>query len=177
MSMLHTHRHRDTRSELTFLVIWQGWEGMWSEFRVLEFIVQPRLCILQDTQPGKSRNLSWLISNLSRLNWSSERYCVYCLSTVFILLQQQEVTRTCPPRNRPCLVFESINTFLTYTLLLEQLQTGQQHSSSFCRISTLLHIWLSFGIVSFGIVHSIIIYSTISKITVRPREIGAGGKG
>ncbi len=36
----------------------------------------------------------------------------------------------------------------------------------------ILHIRLSFGIV-----HSIIIYSTISKITVRPREIGTGGTG
>jgi hypothetical protein len=39
----------------------------------------------------------------------------------------------------------------------------------FFRISTLLHIRLSFGIV-----RSIIIYSAISKITVRPREIGTG---
>ncbi len=31
--------------------------------------------------------------------------------------------------------------------------------------------------LSFGIVHSIKIYSTISKITVRPREIGTGGTG
>ncbi len=62
--------------------------------------------------------------------------------------------------------------FLSYTWLW---QTGQQHSSSFFRISTLLyilHIRLSFGIV-----HSILIYSTISKITVRPREIGTGGTG
>jgi hypothetical protein len=36
----------------------------------------------------------------------------------------------------------------------------------------ILHVRLSFGIV-----HSIIIYSTISKITVRPREIGKGGTG
>ena len=31
--------------------------------------------------------------------------------------------------------------------------------------------------LSFGIVHSIITYSTISKIAVRPREIGTGGTG
>jgi hypothetical protein len=35
-----------------------------------------------------------------------------------------------------------------------------------------LHILLSFGFV-----HSILIYPTISKITVRPREIGTGGTG
>ena len=43
----------------------------------------------------------------------------------------------------------------------------------FFRINTLLHI-LHIRL-SFGIVHSIVIYSTISKITVRPREIGTGG--
>ncbi len=53
-------------------------------------------------------------------------------------------------------------------------QTGQQHSSFFME-STLLHI-LHIRL-SFGIGHSIIIYSTISKITVRPREIGTGGTG
>jgi hypothetical protein len=60
----------------------------------------------------------------------------------------------------------------------------------FCRISTLLHI-LHIRIVvrivvaikhttirlSFGVVHSMVIYSTISKITVRPRELGTGGTG
>ena len=65
-----------------------------------------------------------------------------------------------PPSNLPCLVFESSNTLLTYTWLW---QTGQQHSSFFFLINTLLHIRLSFGVV-----HSIIIYSTISKIIVRP---------
>jgi hypothetical protein len=43
----------------------------------------------------------------------------------------------------------------------------------FFRISNLLHI-LHIRL-SFGIVHSIIIYSTISKITVRPREVGNRG--
>jgi hypothetical protein len=52
-----------------------------------------RLRILQDTQPAKNRKLgrSRLLSNLSRLNWSGERNYVYCFSTVFTLLQQQEV--------------------------------------------------------------------------------------
>jgi hypothetical protein len=65
---------------------------------------------------------------------------------------------TCLPRNLPCLVFESSNTFLI-----------------FFRISILLHILhirLSF------IPHCpFIIYATIivSKITVCPREIGTGG--
>ena len=82
---------------------------------------------------------------------------------------------TCLPRNLACLVFWSSNTVLTYTW---PWQTGQQHSSVFFRISThaypadILHIRLSFGIV-----HSIITYSTISKITVCPREIGTAGTG
>jgi hypothetical protein len=54
---------------------------------------------LGKSHPAKNRNLSRLISNLIRLNWSSS----------------------------PCSVFESSNTFLTYTWL----QNGQQHSSSF----------------------------------------------
>ena len=47
--------------------------------------------ILQESQPTKNRNLSRLISNLSLLNWSSQRNCVYCFSTLFTLLQEQEV--------------------------------------------------------------------------------------
>jgi hypothetical protein len=42
---------------------------------------------------------------------------------------------------------------------------------SFLRISNLMNIRLSFGIVH------LIIYATISKITVRPREIGTEGTG
>ncbi len=34
-------------------------------------------------QSAKNRNLIWLISNLNRLNWSSECNSVYCFSTVF----------------------------------------------------------------------------------------------
>ncbi len=37
------------------------------------------------------RHLSRLVSNLSRLNRSSESNSVYCFSTVFIFLQQQKV--------------------------------------------------------------------------------------
>jgi hypothetical protein len=45
-----------------------------------------RLRVLQGSQPAKIRNLNRLISNLSRLNWSSEHNCVhYCFSTVFSL--------------------------------------------------------------------------------------------
>ena len=50
-----------------------------------------RLRILQESQPAKNRNLSRLISNLSLLNWSCQRNCVYCFSTLFTLVQQQEV--------------------------------------------------------------------------------------
>ena len=84
--------------------------------------------------------------------------------------ENKELPSTCLPRNLPCLVFKSINTFLTYTS-----QTGQQQTSFFFRISTLLHI-LHIRL-SFVIVHSIIIYSTMSKITLSPREIGTGGTG
>jgi hypothetical protein len=52
-----------------------------------------RLCFLQESQSAKMRNLNRIISNLSRLNWSSERICVYCFSTVFTHLQQQEVDK------------------------------------------------------------------------------------
>ena len=117
------------------------------------------------SRPAKNRNLSRLISNLSRLNWSSQRNCVYCFSTVFTLLQQQELPSICLPRNLPCLDFESFTllpildcTLVSNTPLL------------FFTINTILHTRLSFGIV-----HSIMIYPTISKITVRPREIGTGG--
>jgi hypothetical protein len=67
------------------------------------------------SQPAKNRNLNQLISNLNRLNWSSEHNCVYCFSTVFTLLQQGEVPSVCLSGNLPSLVFESSNTFLTYT--------------------------------------------------------------
>jgi hypothetical protein len=50
-----------------------------------------RVCIFGQSQPAKNRNLIRLISNLIRVNWSSERNSVYCFSTVFTLLQQQEV--------------------------------------------------------------------------------------
>jgi hypothetical protein len=50
-----------------------------------------RLRIIQKSQLAKNRNLSRLMSNLSRLNWSSERNCLYCLSALFTLLLQQEV--------------------------------------------------------------------------------------
>jgi hypothetical protein len=47
--------------------------------------------IIEESQPVKNRNLNRLLANLSRLNWSSQRSCVYCFSTVFTLLQHQEV--------------------------------------------------------------------------------------
>ncbi len=50
-----------------------------------------RPAISEEGQPVKNRNLSRLSANLSRLNWSGQRNCVDCLSTVFTLLQQQEV--------------------------------------------------------------------------------------
>ena len=62
------------------------------------------LLILPTLVPAKNRNLNRLISNLSRLNWSSERNSVYCFSTVFTLTQYQGMPSTCLPRNLPCLV-------------------------------------------------------------------------
>jgi hypothetical protein len=44
-----------------------------------------RVVILGKSQPAKNRNLSRLISNISRINWSSERNTVCCFSTVFTL--------------------------------------------------------------------------------------------
>jgi hypothetical protein len=54
---------------------------------------------------------------------------VHCFfqQLLFQLVQQPEVPSTCVLRNVPCLVLDSINTFLTCTWL----QTGQQHTS-FC---------------------------------------------
>ena len=74
-----------------------------------------RVVILDNSQSAKNRNLSRVISNLNRLNWSSEDNSVYCFSTVFTRLRQQEVSSTCLPRNFPCIVFDFIKTFLTYT--------------------------------------------------------------
>jgi hypothetical protein len=44
-----------------------------------------RVAILGKSHPAKNRNLSRLISNLSRLNWPSERNSVHWFSTVFNL--------------------------------------------------------------------------------------------
>ena len=55
-----------------------------------------RTRITEESQPVKNRNLIRLLANLIRLNWSSERNCVYCFSTVFSLLQQQEVKKKYP---------------------------------------------------------------------------------
>ena len=52
---------------------------------------RPRIGIFGKSQPAKNRNLSRLLSHLSRLNWSSQRNSVYCFSTVFTLLQEEQV--------------------------------------------------------------------------------------
>ena len=64
---------------------------------------------------------------------------VFCFSTVFTLLQHEEISSTCLSMSTPssswlitCLVFESNHTFLTYTWL----QIGQQLSSSFTLLTT-----------------------------------------
>ncbi len=44
-----------------------------SLFNWLTLIINNRLGIIEESQPVKSRNLSRLIANLSRQNWSSER--------------------------------------------------------------------------------------------------------
>ncbi len=67
--------------------------------------VTPRVVSIGKSQPAKIRDLSRLNSNLSRL-------------------KKKKVSSTCLPHNLPCLLFESSNTFLTYTWLR---QTGQQH--------------------------------------------------
>ena len=119
----------------------------------------------------------YIFSQLERVcvEYTSNILSACRLSSVVFLLcllfhNSKKYHSTCLPCNLPCLVFESINTLLTYTCHGMR-QTGQQHSSSFF-LDKHLHIRLSFGI---QVVHSIIIYSTISKITVRPREIETGG--
>ena len=62
------------------------------------------------------------------LSQSSHRhttvFIVFQECLFFYILLQQEVPGTCQPRNLPCLVFESSNTFLTYTLLALSPMTG-----------------------------------------------------
>jgi hypothetical protein len=130
--------------------------------------------ILPESQQAKNRNLSRLISNLSRLIWSSERNGVHCFSTVFTLLQHQEV-----------LVYHVIfaSTFpLSFwvqqyvsDLYLTEANWPATLFFFFFKDKHLMHI-LHIRLL-FGTVHSIIICSTISKITVRPRQIGTGGTG
>jgi hypothetical protein len=74
------------------------------------------LRILQESQPAKNCNLSRLMSNLSRLNWSSERNCVYCFSLLFTLLLQQEVPSTCLPVIFPVQFF---STAIRFWLILD----------------------------------------------------------
>jgi hypothetical protein len=49
-----------------------------------------RLVIIGKSQPAKNRNLSQLISNLSRLNWSSERSSVYCFQQCLLFFYNSE---------------------------------------------------------------------------------------
>ncbi len=42
-----------------------------------------RAAIIEESQPVKNRDLSRLIANLSRQNWSSERNSVHCFSKVY----------------------------------------------------------------------------------------------
>ncbi len=83
-----------------------------------------------------------------------------------------------PYCNFPCLIF-LVHQYVSDLSAVKWLDRGGKLARNtlllFFRISTScisLHIRLSFGIV-----HSFIIYSTISNITVRPREIGTGGTG
>ncbi len=84
-----------------------------------------RVVISGKSQTATNRNLIRLISNLSRLNWSSERNSVYCFQQCLLFYNRKKYLST---RNLTFLVFESSNTFMTYTWLR---QTGQQHSFSF----------------------------------------------
>ncbi len=68
-----------------------------------EFVVG-RVIIIEESQPVKNCKFSRLIAN-PRQNWSSERNSVYCFSTVFTLLQQQEVPSTCQSPNPPLFSF------------------------------------------------------------------------
>lgn len=125
----------------------------------LRVLVEFRVVIFGESQPAKNRNVSRQISNLSRLNWSSERNSVYCFSTVFTISQQ---ALKYPILVYPVILpvkFLSPATRLTYPdLYLTAANWPATLFFFFPRISTLLHI-LHIRL-SFGIVHSIIRYST-----------------
>ncbi len=103
-------------------------KGVTVQSRWSDVGLEVRFVNIGKSQSTKNRNLMRLI----RLRWSRERNS-YCFSKMFTLLQQQEVPTTSLPRNLPCLVFESKNTFLTYTW---QRQSGQQTLLLFVRINT-----------------------------------------
>jgi hypothetical protein len=54
-------------------------------------LVNSRPRIIVESQPVKNRNLSRLLANLSRLNWSSQGTCVYCFFISVYSFQKQQV--------------------------------------------------------------------------------------
>jgi len=102
-----------------------------------------------------------------------DRNCAYCFSTVFTLLLHQEVPSTCLPRDLPCLVFESS---IRFWPIFDCKLVSNRDSSSW--ISTVLHIWLSFGIVHSSRVHCNILNDIKDHSTsARTCWIGTGGTG
>ena len=87
--------------------------------------------IIEESQPVKNRNLSRLLANLSQVNCSRQRNCVYCFSAVFTLLQKQEVPST-SPANWPAKLFFFSTLFTTPTVHpVENLCARNRHFSVF----------------------------------------------
>ncbi len=51
-------------------------------------------CPWPQSPPAENRSLSWLISNLTRLNWSGERNSVLCFPLSLLFYNSQEVCST-----------------------------------------------------------------------------------
>ncbi len=117
---------------------------------------------------SQDRHLTWACV-YTRIVTRVKKNLAGLVSSANINPSTKKKVPSCLPRNLPCLVFESNNTFLTYTWLRE---TGHQHSSSFLQDKhpPVYPAYSTFRRWEFGIVHNIIIYSTISKITVRNRN-------
>lgn len=60
-------------------------------FKYKKFLINPSSACPKVASQVKNRNLSRLLANLGRLTCTTRLGCVYCFSTVFTHVQQQEV--------------------------------------------------------------------------------------
>jgi hypothetical protein len=74
-----------------------------------------RLAIIDGIQPVKNCCLRRLIANLSRQNLSSDLTVFIVFQQCLLLYNSKKYPVLVTGGNLPCLVFESSNTFLTYT--------------------------------------------------------------